>query len=101
MRMLRWAFIGIAMSLGLAAQAAAQNLPSDVEQKLGIPRNSANPGYRGDGYERRRYEYREPRGQSGGRTYAEDRLERCGQRANQRGLGGRDFQNYVVQCMDR
>ncbi len=44
MRMLRWAFIAIAINFGLAAQATAQNLPSDVEQKLGIPRNSANPG---------------------------------------------------------
>jgi len=100
MRMLRWAFIGIAMSLGLAAPAAAQNLPSDVEQKLGIPRNSANPGYRGDGYERR-YEYREPRGQYGGRSYADDRGNRCGWLANQRGLQGREFQNYVIRCMER
>jgi hypothetical protein len=100
MRMLRWAFIAIAMSLGLAAQAAAQNLPSDVEQKLGIPRNSANQGYRGDGYERR-YEYREPRGQYSGQARSDERLEYCGRRANQRGLGGRDFQNYVVQCMER
>jgi hypothetical protein len=100
MRMLRWAFIGIAMSLGLAAQAAAQNLPSDVEQRLGIRPNSANQGNRGDGYERH-YEYREPRGQYGGQARSNERLEHCARRANQRGLGGRDFQNYVVQCMDR
>jgi hypothetical protein len=95
MRMFRWAFIAIAISFGLAAQAAAQSLPSDVEQKLGIPRNSANPG---GPYYGRRFEYRERRGE---RTYAEDRLARCQWRAHQRGLDGWEFRRFVRYCMDR
>jgi hypothetical protein len=39
--------IGLALALGIAlafaAPASAQNLPSDLEEKLGIPPNSANP----------------------------------------------------------
>jgi hypothetical protein len=92
--MLRWAFIGIVMSLGLAAQATAQNLPSGVEQQLGIPPNSANPGgpYYG------RFEYRERRGE---RTFADDRLARCQSRAHRRGLDGWEFRRFMRYCMDR
>lgn len=42
----------LAMMLGLVSTspAVAQNLPSDVEQHLGIPPNAANPDRRGGRY---------------------------------------------------
>jgi hypothetical protein len=98
MRMLRWAFIAIAISFGLAAQATAQDLPSAVERELGIPRNSANPG--GPLYHRR-HELLERLERRGERTYAGDRLDRCQWRAHRRGLDGWEFRRFVRYCMDR
>jgi hypothetical protein len=46
--------IGLALALGfglaLGSPASAQNLPSDVEEQLGIPPNSANPDRGGRSY---------------------------------------------------
>jgi hypothetical protein len=94
MRILQWALIATVMGLGFAGPVSAQNLPSDVEQKLGIPPNSANPGSRNQ-----RDIYRYERGDRS--SYAEDRLARCQRRADRRGLDGREFRRFVRYCMDR
>jgi len=91
MRTLRYALIGIAITVGLAAQATGQNLPSDVEQRMGIRPNSANPERdRGDRYEGR-----------GRYSYDDDRLARCQSRAHRRGLAGGHFRRFVLDCMER
>jgi hypothetical protein len=69
----------------------SQNLPSDVEQRRGIPPNSANRDRRGG-----------PGGFAGEPRYRDrDRLGHCERRAHQRGLDGREFRRYVRWCLDR
>ena len=91
-----------------AGTILTQNLTSDEEQKLGIPRNSANPDYRrGRGIPSE--DYRRGRGgaweveQGMGRRYGgyESRLAICQERAHRRGLDGREFRRFVRYCLDR
>jgi hypothetical protein len=76
----------------------SQNLPSDVEQKLGIRPNSANRDRRGV-----EYRYNGPGGPGGafGGPGYRDRRDQCERRALQRGLDGREFRRFVRWCMDR
>jgi hypothetical protein len=70
----------------------SQNLPSDLEQILGIRPNSANTDGRG---------VRSGLGDSFGGPAYRDRRDHCGRRALQRGLDGREFRRYVRWCLDR
>jgi hypothetical protein len=86
-----------------AAIRLSQGLPSDVEQRLGIPPNSANRGYRGRGGIPSDVEQQMRRRQFGdwGVFGGDDRLARCQARAHRRGLDGREFRRFVRYCMDR
>jgi hypothetical protein len=86
-----------------AAMRLSQNLPSNVEQQLGIRPNSANPGHdRGGGRRGGRYEVEQRRGY-GGRGYrgVSPEVDRCEGIAAQRGLVGRDFSRFVRYCLER
>jgi hypothetical protein len=88
-----------------AATRLSQNLPSELEQRLGIRPNSANPEYRrGRGvpsdFEQRRG-YRRGYGDGYGGGYRGEGAERCEGLAYRRGLVGREFRRFVRYCMER
>jgi hypothetical protein len=87
----------------------SQNLPSDIEQRMGIRPNSANRDRRGgvpSDWEQRGYRRGgvpsnwEQHGYRAGPRFS-DRRHYCEQRALRRGLDGWEFRRYVRYCVER
>jgi hypothetical protein len=111
------------VSAGSSAIRLSQGIPSDVEQKLGIPPNASRRHdverrYRGRGLpsdveqklgirrnvpsdheQRRRHYGRSDRGWAGPPVYFDDRRAQCERRAHRRGLYGYEFARYVRWCV--